>query len=546
MKSKRVLALLLSATLLSGVFAGCSQKSGTSSNAANSGTGSNGSGTPDYMNPVGQYPITKDKITLTVLGKKDPGGTDWGDLEVFKDLEKTTNIHLDFTLAEGDTFTEKKNLDLAGGKYTDLILRGGSVSKTDEETYGPQGIFLDLTSLINNYAPNIKSLLETNKTVKASVTAMDSHIYGLPYYFTTATLQGHQGFYDSAWMKNVGIDKEPTTTDELYTMLQAFKDKDVNNNGDANDEIPFSCVGVANMKYLMGYFTGMTGGIGFDINDAGEVVYVPALASYKDFLTYANKMYKNGLLDPEFSTQTSQQWQAKVKGGLVGIYNASPTLLDASTKSQQLSLLPLTSPSNSKKVCPAPDNIYTSEAMITDNCKYPEAAIRLLDMFYAPEDKAVQGFSGLTAFIGYENKEWKYTDSSKSAYEFIAPMTSFADINKSVSVNMELPGLLNFTAMPSNNPLLQMKVNEVKEKQIPYYRSAYPVNARFTTQESEQGNTIENDLFNQVVQRSTKFIIGEESLDNFDKYLQDLNTIGLKDLLKIKTDAYARWQKAMQ
>ena len=31
----------------------------------------------------------------------------------------------------------------------------------------------------------------------------------------------------------------PETYDELVTVLQAFKDKDANGNGDVNDEIPF-------------------------------------------------------------------------------------------------------------------------------------------------------------------------------------------------------------------------------------------------------------------------------------------------------------------
>ena len=32
----------------------------------------------------------------------------------------------------------------------------------------------------------------------------------------------------------------PTTTDELRTVLEAFRDQDANGNGDPNDEIPYS------------------------------------------------------------------------------------------------------------------------------------------------------------------------------------------------------------------------------------------------------------------------------------------------------------------
>ena len=65
-------------------------------------------------------------------------------------------------------------------------------------------------------------------------------IYGLPYVFHTATVQGHTAFFSEEWMKNVGVDKAPETTDELYDMLVAFKEQDANGNGDPSDEIPFT------------------------------------------------------------------------------------------------------------------------------------------------------------------------------------------------------------------------------------------------------------------------------------------------------------------
>lgn len=143
----------------------------------------------------------------------------------------------------------RKTLALVGGEYGDIILRDKSATDanmavTDEETYGPQGIFLDLTDLIDQYAPNIKAMMEKYPDVKAAMTSMDGKIYGLPYVFHTATVQGHTAFFSEEWMKNVGVDKVPETTDELYDMLVAFKEQDANGNGDPSDEIPFTCVGL--------------------------------------------------------------------------------------------------------------------------------------------------------------------------------------------------------------------------------------------------------------------------------------------------------------
>lgn len=562
MKLKRLAAMGLSVCMVVSMLAGCGKKNDTDVNGSNPTVAptegqtnpsdqSNGEtekdDMPENINPVGTYPIVKEPITLTVMGRKDPGATDWGELEVFKRLSELTNINFKFELSEGDTFVEQKNIALVGGEYADLILRANTSSITDEETYGPQGVFLDLTDLIDKYAPNIKALLAERPDIKAAITSMDGKIYGLPYAFETATTQGHTGFFDSQWMENVGVTKVPETTDELYDMLVKFKEMDANGNGDANDEIPFSCSGLNTTirRLLIPAFTGTAEGLGFDIKN-GEVVYAPALPEYKEFLTYANKLYSEGLLDPEFSTQTSQQWQAKVKAGICGIYSASPTLLDPEvTKTEQLSLPPLTSSTNPDKVVIQPDNLYPARGFITDKCKDPVAAIRLLDMFYAKPENAVEGFSGQTLFVGYEGEHWKYTDDTKAYYEWVAPITGFGDINKSISVNMELPGYLNFTAGPAGNPLMEMKVEQVGKMQKPYYKSAYPFNARFTAEESERGNVIENDLYTYVTMMTTKFIIGEVSLDKFDEYIDTLNKTGLPELLEIKKAALARWNEAM-
>ena len=551
MKLKKLASLAMTGVLCVSMLAACG---GSSSSAAVSGSAASGSASAEgtgNVTPVGEYPIVNEPITFKIMGRKDAGAPDWSELEIFKRLTEITNINFEFEVSEAGTWTEQKNIALVGGEYGDIILRDDANAITDEETYGPQGVFIDLTNLIDQYAPNIKAMMDANPDVKAAMTSMDGKIYGLPYVFHTATVQGHAGFFSEEWMKNVGIDKVPETTDELYDMLVAFKEQDANGNGDPSDEIPFTCVGLTTTirDLLIPAFTGLPDGLSFNLDDEGKVVYAPATEEYKEFLKYANKLYSEGLLDPEFSTQTAQQWQAKVKADQCGIYSGSPTTLDPSTTAQQLSLPPLTSATNDEKVVKQPLYMYPGRAFITDKCSDPVAAIRLLDMFYATEENAVEGFCGTTLFAGYEGEHWQYTDDTKTAYEWIEPITGFGDINQTVSVTSELPGYLNFTATPSGNPLMEMKCVQVKEMQEPYYntKNAYPSNARFTAEESERGNVIENDLYTQVALMTTKFIVGEVDIEaGWEDYLASLEQIGLSELIEIKEAALARWNEAIQ
>lgn len=550
MKLKQLASLAMAALLAASLLAGCGGASSEESTAETaSGTGETTGA--DNVNPVGEYPIVDEPITLSIMGRKDAGAPDWSELEIFQRLSEITNINFEFEVYDSETWTEQKNIALVGGEYGDIILRDDANAITDEETYGPQGIFIDLTDLIDQYAPNIKAMMEENPDVKAAMTSMDGKIYGLPYVFHTATVQGHTGFFSEEWMNNVGITKVPETTDELYDMLVAFKEQDANGNGDPDDEIPFTCVGLTTTirDLLIPAFTGLPDGLSFNVDDDGNVVYAPAMEEYKEFLLYANKLYSEGLLDPEFATQTSQQWQAKVAANLCGVYSGSPTSLDPSTTAQQLSLPPLTSATNDEKVLKQPYYLYPGRAFITDKCEDPVAAIRLLDMFYATEENAVEGFCGTTLFAGYEGEHWQYTDDTKTSYEWIEPITGFSDINQSVSVTSELPGYLNFMATPVGDPLMEMKCAQVKEMQEPYYNleNAYPSNARFTTEESERGNVIENDLYTQVTLMTTKFIVGEVDIESgWEDYLASLEQIGLSELIEIKEAALARWNEAVK
>lgn len=542
MKKQRIIALALAGLMTSALFVGCNKNGGTQGGKIDT------SKVPDYLNETG-YPITKEKVTISAMGKKDPGAPEWNDLEIFKKAEELTNVHYDFELAEAATYTEKKNLKLVSGQYPEVFFR--QMEKADEETYGPQGIFVDMKDLIAKYAPNLTKRMEENPSFRAAATALNGSIYSAPYNQETSFLNPHLSFVGQNWLDNCGIKELPTTVDDFYNMLVKFKTMDANGNGDANDEIPISGLAWDQIEWFVEpAFTGTVTGMNYDVVD-GKVVFAPATDGYKAYCEFLNKLWKENLIDHELLTHTQQQFQAKVKNGIVGVYNASPTLFDDATIKgadgkliNQVSLKPLTSATNSKPTVRKMETIYTGKAVITNKCKYPEAVVRWLDIFYATPEEGVEGLNGNTFFMGLEGKHWNYTDDTKTSYKFIDPIKSFTEINNSVSVNMEMPCYLSFYAYQLGNPKMEMKVKGVMENQNPYRKEGYPSNVRYTKEESDQATLIEADINNYVKSMTAKFMTGEEPITNFDKFVAKLNDMGLDKLTKIKTDAYDRWMVA--
>ncbi len=545
MNAKRLLALVLALLMVAVMFAGCQP---TDDDKDGDKPGDEVLPVPDYMNATG-LPIAKEKITLTAMGKKDPGKPEWNDLELFKLAEEKTNIHFEFELFEGDTYKEKMNLSLIGKTYPDVFLRGSEI--TDEDMYGPEGLFLNLKPYIASFAPNLTKRMEENSGIRAAITSsVDGGIYGTPYYMKTSMQNPHLAFVSQKWLDNCQIKDLPKTVDEFYDMLVKFKTMDANGNGDANDEIPWGNAKAGGWtyknfdEYIMPAFTGTVSGMfGTDIKD-GKLVFTAALPEYKEYLKFLNKLWNEDLIDKEFLTMTVQQFNAKAKSDVYGVHNLSPTALDISM-GEQLSLIPLTSQWNSTPLAKPADGLYTGRGIITDKCQYPAAAMRWLDLWYAKEAEAIDGLYGNTWFVGLENVHWKYVEGSNNElYSFIEPLKSFDDVNATVSVNMEMPSFLEF--MPSSTaPLMQMKVTQVKKNQLPYVKKdMYPANVRYTADEAERASLIYTDLQTYVEQMTTKFVTGEESIDNFDKFVQELNNRKLAEYMAIRQSAYDRWVEA--
>lgn len=561
---KRALVIVLAICLSLGMFAGCGskdeqsgkdQQSGTTaavgSTTAAGGTTAVKSDMPDYLNAE-EFPITKDKITLKMMGSKNPLNGEWKDMEVFKRMEALTNIGFEFDTPLATGYVERKSLVFAGGDLPDVFLKG-AITIQDEESFGSE-MLQPLEEYIEKYAPHIKKVLEENPEVKNAITATDGHIYTLPYIVRTKTAARNTMYMNTDWLQKVGM-KIPATVDEFYQVLKAFKEKDPNGNNTA-DEIALSyykeaspaasAAGLPSILDAIIYaaFSGQAGGSGFDIKD-GKVTYNPIQPSFKEYLAYMNKLYTEKLLDPEMFTQTQQQFTSKYKEGKMGISVLSlATVLNPGDPAPYEILPPMTSSLNSKQVTAELPGIYTGEFAISKNCKYPEAMIRWADVFYRTDDESVEGISGLSTFLGIYDFNWHYTDSTKKTY---IRESKIADVNPSdYIIKAVVPGGFGWVAtdaVADGDPLLLLKATESVKSYFPYTVSVYPTTVRFDKEQSDRLTFLQGDINTYIEQMVAKFIIGAESLDNWDAYVNKLKQMNIDELTQIRQEAYDRWNK---
>ena len=242
---------------------------------------------------------------------------DLDNLWFYQELEKKTNVHVEWEGVKDGDWTTRLNLMFASGDWPDVILRG----TVDIEEYGvSQGILIPLDDYLEANMPNYYSRLFMNNA-NDSIPASD----GKSYYIGNLTAQNvnHDGshYINKTWLDKLGLDI-PKDIDSLTEVLRAFKTQDPNGNGQA-DEIPFSAADL--IHQTQGVYTHFANfGVPLQrfvyacINDDGKVVFPGDMEGFRPACEWLNLCYSEGLLDPEAITQDSNVWGTKMNANQVG------------------------------------------------------------------------------------------------------------------------------------------------------------------------------------------------------------------------------------
>ncbi|ANS76894.1 ABC transporter substrate-binding protein [Paenibacillus yonginensis] len=528
-------ALVLSLILLVSLLSAC----GSSNNKTAEGSGNSGAaGSSNAASEVKKdgFPIVDTPITLTMMAP-DSGMADWNTMPVVKEMEKLSNIKVEFQTAPIDSFATKKNLVFASGDLPDMLY-AADLTPAEQVTYGSQGVLIPLEDLIDNYAPNLKKILDENPNIRKNITTTDGHIYALPFIDTAAVWYRGPMWYNGKFLKALGA-TEPKTTEELYTLLKRVKEEDPNGNGKA-DEIPLTSVKLDDLRM---YFFGFWGMYDTEIyaDKEGKVHYSPQEEGYKGYLTFMNRLWKEDLLDHETFSQTDDQKKAKGKNNQVLLFSdyMAYFTLGGDPSEEDPMMTPVASEIAGTPVYGKhPGMSANGTFAITKSNPNPEATMRWIDYQY--------GYEGATLWTqGPEGTLWKYKDEATHEKEWL-PVPGGGDREEyrgTITPNYGIltPGV-NLTEMTNGlrsdfDDWIQ-KQNE--EKLVPIGKVPFP-NVYLTNDEQTEVSALLSDLETYVTQMEAKFVTGQEPLSNWDKYISQLQKMGSDRVREVYQAAYDRW-----
>ena len=459
------------------------------------------------------------------------------DAVLLDEIAKRANVTIDWNLLDPSTYSDSVSPMLAAGQDLPDIIQLPDLDLN--MTYLSSGMFVALDEYFD-VMPNYTKFLAENPDVKGTLTAADGHIYYVPQTVVSKTYQPVM-MYNMPWIEKLGIEA-PTTLDAFVDMLRAFRDNDMNGNGDATDEIPMS-IQSAFLPYMFGPAFGMDLVSGFYADDENVVHYGPAQAEqYKAYLTFLHDLYAEGLLEVEFASLNRDQITARCANDLTGVtfdfswqmsnlYSAQYPNYDG-TVGIIAGAKPLSGEYEGYYVGRNGVNMIFG---VNAKAKDVELAVKFLDYAMGEEaqDLYVWGMEGLT-----------YEVDADGNRHFLPRCTEDAIWYQSLGINA--PNMPSQQSAPATDVLLApWHVENRKTMEVPYVRNPFP-NVYCTEEEASVVSMYLVDIQTYVDERAMAFICGYASIeDEFDGYLAALDAMQLPELLKVRQAQYDRYAAAL-
>lgn len=390
MIKRRIGAFALAAALCAGMMAGCSPKE--------------------------ESQIGEDGVLELEFYNAD-GEEDLWDNAVAEAITEATGVRLkiDYPVAAQDM---KVALMIAEQNFPDIIY-----AKGDAASLIDAGALLDLTDLIEEYGPNIKKLYG-DQFDKLKYSKEDPSIYQLSSYAIGSENYKSSGTAQIQWdvLKENNYEV-PRTLDELEKMLKDYiaahptTDKGLSTIGftlSASDWHWMITLGnpagtIANGEPDNGQWL---------VDENYNAVYKFRSDEEREYFRWMNRMYNEGILDPEFATQTHEDYIAKISSGRVLAlfdtdwdYEDAERVLKSDGKlGKTYAPLPMTM--NEDVKCPLlmDQGLVVGQGVaITTACKYPVEAIKFIDYLCSDEGQVLTnwGIKDVNYFVDENGKRYR-------------------------------------------------------------------------------------------------------------------------------------------
>lgn len=540
MKSWKKTAML---AILPFVLTGCGDKESTEEAPTNADG--------DVIMTIGQQTAPNSKL---------PKGDSYNDNAYRRIIKEKLGIELKSAFeANGEDYDRQVSLAIASGEIPDMMV----VSRDDLEELVDNDLVADLTDVYDEYASDrVKDIYDSYDGFTLDMATIDDRLMAIPG--TTNDFGPNMVWIRQDWLDklNIKLDEDGNNAislEELESTAKQFKEKDPGETGKST--------GLALANWLSSQDHGGSGYTATAImnsfgaypkvylkDDKGKVYYGSNTEEMKESLVYLNGLFEDGLLDPQFGTRTYDDINAMMVNGELGIvpgpwHIPDWGLVQARATNSNAAFVPYALEDNSGngKINESEKSATGGFIVVRKGFEKPEALIEIINLLFDdiatskdmendyPElyEYAQLAVDGSVKPVNIELfPNLSEIDDAVEATNAAEGKTNIEDITKFIVQNnaRKIKAYLDNPeeASPSDWALYASRVlavnnvmNGTREKNL--LNDVHPIVINQTLSSMERNGAqiskLEEEMF-------IKFVTGEESLDNFDKYVKTWNTQG--------------------
>ncbi len=460
------------------------------------------------------------------------GTGDMGNLWIYQELEKATGVKIEWIhppIADADAIAAY-NVLIASKDLPDIITHpyycyypGGSDKAISDNVY------INLKPLLEQYAPNYWSLISEDQGLMKDVTTDAGNIWCF-YMIDNFAQNAYNGpIYRKDFLDKIGK-AIPTTVDELYGVLTAFK-----NELDLERPISFpqnaqswiaSAYNVAHSFY----------------NDGGTVKYGPIEDGYRKYVTEMHKWYEEGLIPKDFvSPPTADVVMTDGSAGCIeGGFNqiTTWTAMASDVDGYELAAGPYVSLNKGELVNNKQQNYRAQQncTAITTSCKEPEVAVKWLNEKFTEEFKIKGNYGEEGTYYTMVDGKPTYTDAAMHPEDGSTMGVFLYNIAFGKGPYYRIVDRNWFTHLPNAIEAMDIWENSsTGEAPLPEPYLTMPA------AEGEEFSAIMADINNYAAESVVAFITGDMDLNQWDSYVEQINSMKIDRALSLKQASYDRY-----
>lgn len=460
--------------------------------------------------------------------------------EAIKELEDRTNVNVEWLYPPAGNATENFTLRTSSDQLPHIFSTppgypGGVTKAIDDE------IYVDLTPYYDEgLMPNIKYLRESDEGINKDFVDDEGRMTFFPMIDIVPSHPWSGMWVRQDWLDELELDL-PETIEEWDTMLRAMKD--------LKGGYPLA----ANIKDWYGVKTNYMFAGSYEsayqqfINKEGTVVYGSIEPGYRNFLETMHRWYSDGILDPDFATRTTDDYNANVANGVVGAFGLAygelgQQKLTGTTLDPDWAVTPVVNPTsydgqvirlrqNNSTV--RGDREFMTVQAIDDGVDRIIAVWK--DYWYSQDggDLMSYGPEGLSYEWNSDGEvEWIYpdlTESEDADFWTLYPkfkLHNYGYLRDSTSYEFE----------PEVFECIETWATQEADWLMPEAIS-------FTSEESRELSGIMTDIDTYVEEMTALFITGQRDIDEFDDYVNQIEQLNIQRAVEIYQAALDRYNQ---